>query len=87
MSWDRLSESSDAAVAEGQRRQARQMFRFADEASCRHQALVRHFGERIDRCERACDLCTGEELLAATKPVAPRRVAPARRKRRPPRRG
>ncbi len=86
MSWDRLAESSDRVVAEGQRRQARQMFRYAEEASCRHQALVGHFGERIGPCGAACDLCTGEELLATTKPL-PRKAAPTRRKRRRPRRG
>ncbi len=62
--WDRLTDDADSAVAELQRRQAREMFRLADEAACRHRALVRHFGERIGACGESCDLCAGLDLVA-----------------------
>jgi ATP-dependent DNA helicase RecQ len=68
--WDRLvADEADDTVAELQRRQAREMFRLADQASCRHQALVRHFGERIDGCGGSCDLCAGTDLVSESRPV------------------
>ena len=67
--WDRLTDDGDSAVAELQKRQARAMFRLADEAACRHRALVRHFGERIDACGESCDLCAGTDLVAEARPA------------------
>jgi superfamily II DNA helicase RecQ len=75
--WDRLAEGSDPAVAAWQKRQAREMYRLAENAACRHQALVGHFGEVISPCAESCDLCTGGDLLAAT--AAPRGLRSARR--------
>jgi ATP-dependent DNA helicase RecQ len=62
--WDRLADDADPAVVELQRRQAREMFRMADDAACRHQALVRHFGERIGSCGASCDLCAGTDVVS-----------------------
>jgi ATP-dependent DNA helicase RecQ len=64
MSWDRMLDDSDAELADGQRRQARAMFRFADDAGCRHERLVGHFGEVIEPCGDACDRCTGDDVMA-----------------------
>ena len=63
MAWDRLC-AEDAEVAEVQRRQAREMYRMVEQASCRHQALVRHFGERMGPCGGSCDLCASTDLLS-----------------------
>jgi ATP-dependent DNA helicase RecQ len=95
--WDRLADASEPAIAEVQRRQAREMFRLAEDARCRHEALVRHFGERIEPCATSCDRCSGADLLAsATRSLSPRRGegrgegapagarAPRRRRRRSP---
>jgi ATP-dependent DNA helicase RecQ len=68
-SWDRLAEGAEPEVAELQRRQAREMFRAAEDAICRHQTLVRHFGERIDGCGASCDLCAGTDLVSEARPV------------------
>jgi ATP-dependent DNA helicase RecQ len=66
--WDRLAQGAEEPVAELQRRQAREMFRLAEDAACRHQALVRHFGERLDACGAGCDLCAGTDLVSAARP-------------------
>lgn len=81
-SWDRLAEGGDAEVAELQRKQSREMFRLAEDAVCRHQALVRHFGEKIEPCRASCDLCGGGDLVSEAKPVRTRGAPlapPARR--------
>ena len=68
-SWDRLCEGSEPELVELQKKQARAMFRLAEDAACRHQALVRHFGERMDGCGASCDLCTGTDLVSEARPV------------------
>jgi ATP-dependent DNA helicase RecQ len=74
MSWDRMLDESDPAVADSQRRYARAAFRLADAEGCRHERLVGHFGERIAPCDDACDRCTGDDLLArAAATVKPAR--------------
>ena len=85
LGWDRLTDDADPAVAELQRRQAREMFRLSEDAGCRHRALVRHFGEKIGPCAESCDLCTGMDLVAEAKPVkaTPSRRAPRSRSSRP----
>ncbi|BDG04522.1 hypothetical protein AMOR_35180 [Anaeromyxobacter oryzae] len=80
MSWDRMLDDSDAELADGQRRQARSMFRFADEGGCRHERLVGHFGEVADPCGDACDHCTGDDVLASA--MASARGAGGGRRRR-----
>ena len=71
VAWDRMA-GDDEEVAAGQKRQARAMFRFADEPGCRHERLVGHFGEVVDPCADACDQCSGVDLLAGL-PAAGRR--------------
>jgi ATP-dependent DNA helicase RecQ len=81
---DRFAEQADGEVAARARRQVRQMFDFAEAAQCRHRALVKHFGERIDACGTACDDCRGDDVLADAQrnARATRRDAPSGRVRR-----
>jgi len=51
-----------------------ELFRLLDRPVCRHQALVRYFEERIERCGDACDVCRGvplDDLLRARRTAAP----------------
>jgi ATP-dependent DNA helicase RecQ len=64
LSWDRMLDETDAAVASGQRRQVRTLFRMVEEGEgCRHALLCGHFGEAVEPCGDACDRCTGEPLV------------------------
>jgi ATP-dependent DNA helicase RecQ len=54
-------------VADSQRRQIRDMYNWAEGASCRHQTIARYFGETMDRCGTSCDFCTGIDLLDGLK--------------------
>jgi ATP-dependent DNA helicase RecQ len=86
MAWDRLG-GDDPEQSDVQRRQARAAFDFAEASGCRHQLVCRHFGERVERCEDACDGCTGEEPLArlpAARRASPRKRIRKRRTRRNP---
>src|SRR5256885_4262236 len=66
MSYERFTDdTSDPAVGELFRRQVRDMFRLVDRAGCRHQALVRHFGEEIGACGTSCDSCSKSHGVAA----------------------
>jgi ATP-dependent DNA helicase RecQ len=76
MSLDRFTEDQEGELAEIQRRQIREMFRFAESSACRHKQLARHFGESIAACGSSCDICTGRDLLAE----APKRAKAARLK-------
>jgi ATP-dependent DNA helicase RecQ len=53
-----------ATLREERRRQARDMFAFAEAKRCRHQALAAHFGEQMEACGASCDMCTGVDILA-----------------------
>jgi ATP-dependent DNA helicase RecQ len=87
---DRMA-GEDEQFAAWQRRQARAMFRFADEPGCRHERLVGHFGEVAGPCGDACDACGLAAPVTAASPAGPRtRRAPSGRtprRRRPSSRG
>jgi ATP-dependent DNA helicase RecQ len=74
MSLDRFTEDLDGELAELQRKQIREMFRYAEAVRCRHQMLAQHFGDESEPCRTSCDICTGRDVLAE----APKR---ARRER------
>jgi ATP-dependent DNA helicase RecQ len=76
MSLERFSDGLDSELAEIQRRQVREMYRFAESSQCRHQSLARHFGEELGTCGSSCDVCTGRNLLAE----APRKTKQLRLK-------
>jgi ATP-dependent DNA helicase RecQ len=74
--YDRFTFDAPEDVAMRQQAQAREMFRFAEGAGCRHQRLVAYFGERIDACGTSCDVCTAQDLVAEAKaPQAAARAA------------
>lgn len=65
--------TGDGERASSDRAQVRRMFNWADRRACRHQSVVLHFGEVMDRCETSCDVCTGADLLdGASRPGRPR---------------
>jgi len=62
-----LDSIDDVAVRDETRRKTVEMFRAADRAGCRHQALVAYFDETLEPCGRSCDRCRGTgiaELVA-----------------------
>jgi ATP-dependent DNA helicase RecQ len=75
MSYEHFGDAAQPEIAARQRRQLREMYDFADARGCRHQALVRHLGERIAAPCGACDTCLHSDLLAAAPPA--RAKAPA----------
>jgi len=58
---ERMMESDE--VGDSHRRQIRAMYNWADRAVCRHQTIAAYFGEELDRCGAACDVCSGIDLL------------------------
>ena len=65
--YDRFVEDSDDELSrERTRQQAREMFAFAENLQCRHQALVAYFGESIEGCGEACDRCAPQDFEEAT---------------------
>lgn len=57
------AESDDEQQQARTRALVREMFDYCEAKGCRHEALVRHFEERVDPCGTACDHCLGEDLL------------------------
>jgi ATP-dependent DNA helicase RecQ len=77
LSYDRFTDGLDAALAQAQQRQTRDLFRLAEASRCRHQALLAHFGEPMEACGTACDICTGVDLIQeAPRPGRAKRGAP-----------
>lgn len=70
LSLERFTDGLEPALAAAQNRQVREMFRFAENTLCRHQAMAAYLGERIAPCGTSCDICTGKDLLALTPKVA-----------------
>ena len=64
-----LERMTDGDTAAWHGRQARSMFTWAEQQSCRHQSVVAHFGEEMGACGSSCDVCTGIDLLD-TAPVS-----------------
>ena len=61
---DRLVDDSPPPIAMRHRRQSRELMNLVDSGLCRHQAVVRYLGERIEPCESSCDRCLeGPNLL------------------------
>jgi ATP-dependent DNA helicase RecQ len=64
VAYDRFADGTeDEAAAERLRSQAREMFRFAEAARCRHQLLAEYFGETMEKCGESCDACRGKLTL------------------------
>jgi ATP-dependent DNA helicase RecQ len=76
---DRLVDDSPPAIAQRHRRQARELLNLVDSGLCRHQAVVRYLGERIEPCGSSCDRCLeGPSLLDSA--AAEERTGRARRR-------
>jgi ATP-dependent DNA helicase RecQ len=69
ISYDRFSDPGAPEIAERNGRLVREMFRFADRRSCRHQGLVQYLGQTIEACGASCDVCRGD-LLGRESPGA-----------------
>jgi ATP-dependent DNA helicase RecQ len=79
LSYDRFGDDADdAEVVERQRQQVREMFRLALARECRHEAVTRYLGERMDACGSSCDVCGGWDVLSRTEPVVVTRGRRAR---------
>jgi ATP-dependent DNA helicase RecQ len=65
LSYDRFTDGLEGSLAHAQQRQTRELFHLAESPCCRHQALLAHFGERMETCGTSCDICTGEDPLQA----------------------
>jgi len=77
LSYDRFTDGLDAGLAQAQQRQTRDLFRLADSTRCRHQALLAHFGERMEPCGASCDVCSGADPMeAAPKPGKAKKGSP-----------
>jgi ATP-dependent DNA helicase RecQ len=77
LSYDRFTDGLGASLAQAQQRQTRDLFRLAEAPRCRHQALLAHFGERMESCGRSCDVCSGvDPLKAAPSPGKAKRGSP-----------
>ena len=77
LSYDRFTDGLDAGLAQAQQRQTRDLFRLADSPRCRHQALLAHFGERMEPCGASCDVCSGADPLeTAPKPGKAKKGSP-----------
>jgi ATP-dependent DNA helicase RecQ len=70
LGYDRFSDDAETDIAERQRAQVREMFRLADARACRHQAVTRYLGERIDACGTSCDVCARWDVLSESAAVA-----------------
>lgn len=59
--WRRMSEESDPGVGQAQRASLEAMYDFCTRPVCRHQTLLRYFGqEPVDAPCNACDVCLSE---------------------------
>ena len=77
LSYDRFTDGLEADLAQAQQRQTRDLFRLAEAARCRHQALLAHFGEGMEPCGASCDVCSGADpLAAAPRPGKAKRGSP-----------
>lgn len=65
VAYDKFAEDAPDSVAERIRQQSREMYQFAEATGCRHQRLVKHFGDRIAPCEHSCDQCDPIALFGA----------------------
>jgi ATP-dependent DNA helicase RecQ len=73
--YERLTGGLDPRMAEWHRGRAREMFRLAERAACRHQGLSRALGEEIAPCGASCDACAGLDPVGQAPPVAAKRMS------------
>ena len=79
-----LSDIEDPDVRAEKHRGTVDLYRILEAASCRHQAVLRHFDEKMAPCGDSCDACTGEavaDTAAAAMAVQGGRIKDASRRR------
>ncbi len=70
IAFERFSDENVAPeIASRNHAQIREMFRLADSRTCRHQAVTRYLGEKIETCGCSCDVCGGWNVLAECRAV------------------
>ncbi len=57
-----LDELVDEELRQRKHRATTGLFRLVESRSCRHRAVVGHFGEELQDCGHACDVCTGQTV-------------------------
>jgi len=61
LTWKRILENSEPQMLEMGAAKLGQMFRYCSGVSCRHRAILRYFGQNLDKEDcRACDICLSE---------------------------
>lgn len=63
------NEQKDSGLAKQRQEQARRIYRYAETASCRHKTVAAYFGENMEPCGDACDICSGRDILAEAAAV------------------
>jgi ATP-dependent DNA helicase RecQ len=73
--WQKMIEKSDSTAQQGALRALQTMASFCQGANCRHQAIVRHFGQELqhDACG-ACDVCLEELTLISDALVTGQKI-------------
>ena len=59
-----LNDAGDSQVARTVQQKTVELFRLAESSTCRHKAVIAYFGEHINDCGGACDICGGHALEA-----------------------
>jgi ATP-dependent DNA helicase RecQ len=73
-----VGERIDQLLADYQQRQDERIAAiaaYARGAQCRHRAIAAHFGQRLERCKNACDICAPAQRVAVNV-VRSQRAAP-----------
>jgi ATP-dependent DNA helicase RecQ len=73
-----LDEVEDPDLRRRKREATVELFRLADRGGCRHRAVLAHFGEAIEPCGDACDVCTGVGVTDLVEEVRAERRAAGR---------
>jgi ATP-dependent DNA helicase RecQ len=71
-----LDGTQDDALREAKRSATVGLFELVDRGACRHRAVLAHFGEEMEPCGVACDVCRGESVEAVVEEARGRRGAP-----------
>ena len=62
--WENIIQMGGGENVGSQLASVRSVMNFAMSMTCRHRALVRHFGQDLDAdCDTACDICTSDRAM------------------------
>jgi len=78
-----LNDIDDPELWQAKRQATVSLFNLLESGRCRHQTILRHFGEKMGRCTGSCDSCTGvsvaelasEAMMGAVKTASSRRTS------------